>query len=424
MTYQAADNTGELLDRARKYDRQGRFEDAAAAFAALADAMEAGGDWASAVAVRAREARALQAAGRTDEALHVLGRADQVAGELPGDAAEARAVLDGQAAHVLAGAGRTGEAARRAWGAMTGFRALRDDKRADRAAVHAARLIVVDAGARDAVAPLRDMLAQMPPAGDGYQQVAAILAEAERRPDRDYDILITDHEAPTWGRLTAALAVGAHLAVANGVAWNTITGTDRDPEHNRTLLSRDWGITDTGSWKSAMDALLAAENCDPAIQIVLDRRAAGMTDPLAWHSAIAGWCQDKQVSVETTEELVGLARQIAQYEERFRIDGLLPPEGRVDSVFGYDFGRAVNMARWGLNAGYCDTETAEECVLRAGHYASKVYKSWEDYSAGYILGRMLRFDDGELGEWYDRSLTGHRILVEDPGSPWRKLAWG
>ncbi|MEU5882610.1 DUF1266 domain-containing protein [Spirillospora sp. NPDC047279] len=419
MTHQAA----ELLDRARKFERQGRPEEAAAAFAAVADTMEAGGDWASAVAVRGRHARALQAAGRTDEALRVLARADQAAGGLRGNA-EVRAVLDGQAAHVLAGAGRAGEAARRAWGAMTGFRSLQDHKRADRAAVHAARLIVKDAGARDAQAPLRDLLAQLPPSGDGYQQVAAVLAEAERRPDRDHDILVADPEAATWGRLAAALAVGAHLAVGNGVAWNTVTGTDRDPSDNRTLLERDWGITDSASWREAMDRLLAADNCDPAIQIVLDRRAPGMTDPLAWHSAIAAWCQEKQISIDTTEELVSLSRLILRYEDRFRIDGLLPADGRVDSVIGYDFGRAVNMARWGLNAGYCDGEAAEDGVLRAGHYATQVYDSWEGFSAGYILGRMLRFDDAEFGEWYQRSLTGHRILVEDPGSPWRKLAWG
>ncbi|WP_157420163.1 hypothetical protein, partial [Actinomadura kijaniata] len=57
-------DTGELLDRARRYQRQGRSEEAAAAFAGVADALEARADWPGVVAVRARQARALADAGR------------------------------------------------------------------------------------------------------------------------------------------------------------------------------------------------------------------------------------------------------------------------------------------------------------------------------------------------------------------------
>jgi hypothetical protein len=415
--------TGALLDRAKKYERQGRSEEAAAAYAGVADAFEAQGDWPSAVAVRARHARALAAAGRANEALQVLARADQAAGSLPREAADARAVLDGQAAYVMEGAGRTADAARRAWAAMVGFRQLRDDGRADRAAVHAAKLIVKDASPSDALQPLHELMTHLPPGGEAHRQVAAILAEVQRRPDRDYDILVTDPDSAAWGRLAAALAVGAHLAVGNGAAWNSLTH-DEDPDDNRTLLERDWGVTDHESWKKQMDALLAAENSDPAIQVVLDRRGRGTPDHHAWQVAIADWCREKDISTKTINALLDLSGEILKYEARFRADGLLAPDGRVESVYGYDFGRAVNMARWGLNAGFCEREDAEDCVLRAGHYAHQVYTSWGDFSAGYILGRMLRFDDGEFGEWYDRSLAGHRILIDDPASPWRRMAWG
>ncbi|WP_242910037.1 DUF1266 domain-containing protein [Actinomadura terrae] len=410
MTYQA------MLDRARKFERQGRAGEAAAAYAEAAKAMEARGDWTSAVAVRARHARALAAAGQTGEAQRILDAVERAAASMGG---EVRAVLDAQAAHVLAAAGRTGEAARRAWAAMTGFASLQDHRRADAAGVHAARLIVRDAGPRKALLPLRELLAQMPPGGDGHRRVAELLAEAERRPDRDHDILVTDPDGAPWGRLAAALAVGAHLAVGNGVAWNALT----DDGNDRELLERDWGVTDSASWREQMDRLLDANNSDPAIQMVLDRRGRG-TDPRAWRAAIVAWCEERDIGEQTVREVVGLSATILRYESRFRADGLLPPGGLVESVYGYDFGRAVNMARWGLNCGYCDAEEAEKCVLTAGHRAHQVYPSWESFSAGYILGRMLRFDDGEFGEWYERSLTGHRVLAEDPASPWRRMSWG
>ncbi|TMQ91050.1 DUF1266 domain-containing protein [Actinomadura soli] len=413
MTYQA------ILDRARKFERQGRPGEAAAAYAEAAEAMEARGDWTSAVAVRARCARALAAAGKTGEAQRLLDTLDRAAASMP---AGVRAGLDAQAAHVMAAAGRTGEAARRAWAAMSGFWSLHDAKRADAAGVHAARLIVKDAGPRDALRPLRELMAQLPPGGDGHRQVAKLLADAERRPDRDHDVLITDPGTAAWGRLAAALAVGAHLAVGNGVTWNTLTGHD-DPGGDRVLLERDWGVTDHGSWREQMDALLDARNSDPAVQMVLDRRGRG-TDQGAWRAEIVAWCRERDIAEQTVHEVVELSGQVLRYESRFRADGLLPPDGRVASVYGYDFGRAVNMARWGLNAGFCDAEEAEKCVLTAGQRANQVYTSWGSFSAGYILGRMLRFDEGEFGEWYERSLAGHRVLAEDPESPWRRMAWG
>ncbi|XRQ14899.1 DUF1266 domain-containing protein [Actinomadura welshii] len=406
-----------LVERARKFERQGKYGEAAAAYAEAADEMEGRGDWTAAVAVRARCARALAAAGGTGEAHRMLDDLDRAAAAMP---AEVRAGLDAQAAHVLAAAGRTGEAARRAWSAMSGFWSLHDRKRADAAGVHAARLIVKDAGARGALRPLRELLAQLPPGGEGYRRVSAMLADAERRPDRDHDILVTDPQSASWGRLAAALAVGAHLAVANGTAWNTLGGgSGRD----RELLERDWGITGREGWQEEMDALLDARNSDPAIQMVLDQRGRG-TGRREWHDAIAAWCGENDIADDAVQEVVGLADAIARYEARFRADGLLRPDGRVDSVYGYDLGRAVNMARWGLNAGYCDAEEAEKCVLTAGGRAHQVYSSWGSFSAGYVLGRMLRFDDGEFGEWYERSLAGHRVLAEDPDSPWRRMAWG
>ncbi|MFG2089007.1 MULTISPECIES: DUF1266 domain-containing protein [unclassified Spirillospora] len=409
-----------MLERARKFERQGRHGEAAAAYAGAAEELERRGDRTSAVAVRARWARALAAAGDTGKAHRILDGLDRAAASMP---AEVRAGLDAQAAHVLAAAGRTGEAARRAWSAMSAFWSLHDRKRADGAGVHAARLIVKDAGAREALRPLRELLAQMPTGGEGYRQVAKMLADAERRPDRDHDVLVVDPDSAAWGRLAAALAVGAHLAVGNGVAWNGLSGHDGSSRDGKVMLERDWGITGPESWREQMDALLDAQNSDPAIQMVLDQRGRG-TDRAAWRAAVVAWCRERKISDETVGEVVGLPDLIERYEARFRADGLLKPDGRVESVYGYDFGRAVNMARWGLNAGYCDAEEAEKCVLTAGGRAHQVYSSWGAFSAGYILGRMLRFDEGGFGEWYERSLAGHRVLAEDPDSPWRRMAWG
>jgi hypothetical protein len=62
-------------------------------------------------------------------------------------------------------------------------------------------------------------------------------------------------------------------------------------------------------------------------------------------------------------------------------------------------------------------------VLRAGELCRGTYGSWAELSAGYILGRALRFDQEAFGEWYESALIPHRILTEDPESPWNTLAF-
>ncbi|MFF4364499.1 DUF1266 domain-containing protein [Streptomyces sp. NPDC001594] len=112
-----------------------------------------------------------------------------------------------------------------------------------------------------------------------------------------------------------------------------------------------------------------------------------------------------------------------RYEARFRADGLLPDGGYVRSVEAWDYGRASGMARWGLGARLCAPGEAEAAVVRARRLVHDNYRSWEDFSAGYILGRCLHFDDEEFGEWYESVLAVHRLITTDPTSPWRTLPW-
>lgn len=81
------------------------------------------------------------------------------------------------------------------------------------------------------------------------------------------------------------------------------------------------------------------------------------------------------------------------------------------------------MARWGLAARLCSLQEAESAVVRAGRLVQLNYRSWEDFSAAYILGRCLHFDEEEFGEWYETVLATHRALTTDPAGPWRTLPW-
>jgi Protein of unknown function (DUF1266) len=120
------------------------------------------------------------------------------------------------------------------------------------------------------------------------------------------------------------------------------------------------------------------------------------------------------------QQLIG---RITRYEARFRADGLLAEGKHVRSVLASDYGRASAMARWGLAARFGDLAETESAVLRAGRNSQATHHSWEDFSAGYILGRCLHFDEEEFGDWYQDVLNAHQILTSDPGSPWLNIPW-
>jgi hypothetical protein len=147
-------------------------------------------------------------------------------------------------------------------------------------------------------------------------------------------------------------------------------------------------------------------------------RQQGHYDLVAWENAVGRWARSQRGESAEVDEMVTLTGVITRYESRFRTDGLLPPEGMVTSVFGYDFGRAVNMARWGFGGRFCDYPTAERIVLRAGELCRQHYSSWADFSAGYALGRVIRFDEEQYGHMYVSVLGPHRLLMTDRSSPW------
>lgn len=124
---------------------------------------------------------------------------------------------------------------------------------------------------------------------------------------------------------------------------------------------------------------------------------------------------------EFVAHLRALVGTLLRYESRFRADGLLPPDGVVRSVAAWDIGRASKMARWGLGARYATEAEFHAALERASGAARAVYGSWEEFSAGYVLGRCLHFDEEEFGPWYTTVLDAHRELATAPDSPWRTV---
>lgn len=235
---------------------------------------------------------------------------------------------------------------------------------------------------------------------------------------------------PLHGLVAHGLACGALLCVSNGSLWNAMGWHGTGFPRERERLQEWWGIASRADWLEAIEGLLQTNVSQSAWEFVLQVRRAiareygGMVEPSHWREVIERVVRHREGEKDAGAEvgrLHKLVGRIARYEARFRADGLLGESKQVRSVAAWHLGRASKMARWGLGARYCDPAEAQNAVVRAGRAAQVSYSSWEDFSAGYILGRCLHFDEEEFGGWYQDMLEAHRILVTDPSSPWLNL---
>lgn len=244
--------------------------------------------------------------------------------------------------------------------------------------------------------------------------------------------LRSDPQGVFQGPFAHALASGAHMPTAGGGVWNAVPGSCSccSAKDERDKLRNSWGITDAEGWDRALRQLVSEERAPSEASLVLDLRnracASAPHQPFdagTWPDLIGQWCRISGADQAAYEALVLAAARVWEYEERMVEDGVLPKGAHVRTVRAYDFGRAVNLARWGFNAGYADLRAAGEHIVRAGAASMRHHGSWAEMSAGFVLGRAMGFDDGAFGPYYTDSVAAHRVLTTDPQSPWLNLPW-
>ncbi|WP_369216804.1 DUF1266 domain-containing protein [Streptomyces flavofungini] len=276
---------------------------------------------------------------------------------------------------------------------------------------------------------------------DEERQVWADLHERHHRPDGLGDRVETRRTgAPPPGPLLHGLACGAHLCFANGSPWNTLDWHGAGHRNEVLRLAESWGVENREQWLATQERLLTCEVSPWYWDFVLGARVAVIAeigprlDPERWRECVEVTLRNRVVETggpgtphrpgddpdldDFVTAMRGLVGKILRYEARFRADELLPPDGHVRTVAAWDIGRASKMARWGRGARYASEAELRAAVERASRAARASYSSWEEFSAGYVLGRCLHFDDESFGTWYTDVLHAHRALTTDPDSPW------
>ncbi|MER5361581.1 DUF1266 domain-containing protein [Streptomyces sp. NPDC002785] len=265
-------------------------------------------------------------------------------------------------------------------------------------------------------------------AGPGRRR--AWLKAHERSGGPQAGLLLTHRAGPLHGPVAHGLALGAHLAVHNGLVWNDLGAAYEGYATDRARLRNPWGVLDRAAYRETLEALLATRLVGRTYESVLRIRRAlagrlGRTPTVPeWSAALTDALTRRRSTPSEAAEAHEALRLAVTYEDRFRTDGALGTGERVDTLAAFDYGRAVNVVRLALGARLCDPREAEQAVLRIGALAGQAYGSWAQFSLGYSLARVMHFDaDDSSGVEYEQSLAQHRVLTQDPNSPYRNIAW-
>ncbi|MET7797015.1 DUF1266 domain-containing protein [Streptomyces decoyicus] len=239
-------------------------------------------------------------------------------------------------------------------------------------------------------------------------------------------LLVTHFGGPLHGPVAQGLACGAPIAVHHSVPWNELGTAFLDHAADAQTLREQWSVTDPAGWQQRLDQLLGGQFVPAETETALRARARGRKADAPDDTTDTAGTTGRQETGEAAGSAAAgdapaIPELVTRYEERFRTDGLLPADGQVVSLVALDHAHAVNLVRWGLGARLCAPQQAEQAVARAGAQAREVYGSWEEFAAGYALGRMLAFDNGWFGPQYAEAAHIHRVLTQDPSSPWRGL---
>ncbi|MFG2643527.1 DUF1266 domain-containing protein [Streptomyces sp. NPDC048370] len=241
--------------------------------------------------------------------------------------------------------------------------------------------------------------------------------------------LLTHGGEHLHGPVAHGLALGAHLAVLNGLVWNRLGAQYEDYPTDIARLRSPWAVHHRADFRDKLRTLIATRLVGRVPEAVLGMRRrltarwGHSPSEEQWKSMVTVTIERNDPSGEDLAEALEFLRRITHYEGRFRVDGLLPPDGRVDTLAAFDHGRAVNVVRLALGARYCDPEEAEQSLLQILEPARQAYSSWAAFSLGYVLARLIHFDEGDPEPMYQESVTIHRALTEDPSSPYRNIAW-
>jgi hypothetical protein len=98
-----------------------------------------------------------------------------------------------------------------------------------------------------------------------------------------------------------------------------------------------------------------------------------------------------------------------------------PLRGATLPITAWDFGRYINLCRWGVLCGWITEAEAWDRILPAARLLQASYASWDDYAADYLLGR--NFWSPESASENETIRYTVALLKLAPNGLWSTVPW-
>jgi hypothetical protein len=241
-------------------------------------------------------------------------------------------------------------------------------------------------------------------ASKALQERAVLQQQADDDPELSADGILSLHDRQY-------IACGANQAYLHGDRLDTLE-TDGDQDEIRGMLRKEWHINSREKLLSTIDWLGNKGHriyFKPIWHILTTmpvKEQAAELDKLQ----AAFTAQGDDVSVHT------YAFNISEGYKHLR-EGSDCFEGKkckLDALT-WDLGRAINLCRWGFDAGFLSREETIRFIRKYGKELLHNYTTWANLGENYLIGfAMWRGDLEQLDELYG----GHCDLLSEDSSPW------
>lgn len=223
---------------------------------------------------------------------------------------------------------------------------------------------------------------------------------------------INDESDITEARHFQAIACGANLAYLDNMYLNTLS-SGKPQGQILAMLRNDWEINEREGLRSTIDWLmtdghrLAFNRLMKKLKGIKQAEFASVVDSIATELE------------EDFDSLMETATNAIAGQQLLRGRGLISADA-TPSILTWDLGRAINLCRWGYDAGFLEKPEALEIITACATMLKSSYQSWADLSAGYLLGFYVWSGDEEE---LDDLVEGHELLLSHEKSPWVTLPW-
>ncbi|QHS63310.1 DUF1266 domain-containing protein [Chitinophaga agri] len=207
------------------------------------------------------------------------------------------------------------------------------------------------------------------------------------------------------------IACGANQIYLRGERLDTLeTGSDQD--EIRHMLRKDWHINSRDKLLNTIDWLATSGHrvyFKPIWQILT-------TLPVRDRAEALGKLQQQFAAKGDDASIEQYAVNISECYKHLReiSDCFEGKKCKLDALT-WDLGRAINLCRWGYDAGFLSREEAMRNIRKFGWELLHNYTSWANLGENYLIGfAMWSGDIEQLDELYG----GHCDLLSEDSSPW------